>query len=162
MEPEDRKGWIQTLAAFPSRLHEAVASLDGTQLGTTYRPGGWTLRQVVHHCADSHMNSFIRFKLALTEDEPTIKPYREELWAELNDSRQFPIGSSLAILEHVHLRWVAVLNSMSVTHWERGFIHPEKGRRLTLHEALALYAWHCDHHLAHVTGTLLRHGWAKQ
>jgi uncharacterized damage-inducible protein DinB len=151
--------YVETIAAFPAKMRAATQGLSDEQLDTRYRPEGWTLRQVVNHCADSHINSFVRFKLTLTEELPTIKPYREELWAELADSKSYPIEGSLQILEQVHARWVAVLRSMTPAQWQRGFIHPEKNRRLNLDEAAALYAWHCDHHLGHITQTVMRHGW---
>lgn len=151
--------YISTIAAFPARLEAAVTGLTDAQLDTPYRPGGWTVRQVVHHCADSHINSLVRLKLALTEELPTIKPYREELWAELADSKSLPIHSSLQMVKAVHERWVVLLRAMTAADWQRGFIHPEKGRRVGLDEAAALYAWHCDHHLAHITELKKRSGW---
>jgi uncharacterized damage-inducible protein DinB len=153
------QAFLQTITEFPAKLEAEVVHLSDAQLDTPYRPGGWTVRQVVHHCADSHINSFTRFKLTLTEDLPTIKPYREELWAELPDSKNLPLHSSLQILKYVHERWVVVLNAMNAEQWKRGFIHPEKGRRIDLDEAAALYAWHCDHHLAHITSLKKRMGW---
>jgi hypothetical protein len=150
--------YISVIENFPDKMRVAVEKLDQAQLNTPYRPGGWTVIQLVNHCADSHMNAHIRVKLALTEETPTIKPYREELWAELADA-SMPVAIALQILEGVHLRWVQVLRSLNEEQWMRGFIHPEKGRELSLKEAAASYAWHCEHHLAHVVNLKKRMGW---
>ncbi len=153
-----RGGHIKTIAELPTKLTAAVAGLSDEQLDTPYRPEGWTLRQTVHHLADSHINSFCRFKLALTEDEPpTIRPYYEDRWAELADSK-IPVDISLAIVDGVHRRWVSLLESMSDTDYQREFIHPETGK-WTLEKVLALYAWHSRHHTAHITRTRERIGW---
>jgi uncharacterized damage-inducible protein DinB len=141
---------LQQLEALPGLLRQAVQGLSDSQLNTPYRTGGWTVRQVVHHIADSHLNSYTRFKLALTEDTPTIKPYQEQLWAELPDSRQEPVEVSLTLLEALHHRWLVVLRSLSVPDWQRSFLHPESGK-IPLAKAAALYAWHGRHHLAHIT-----------
>ena len=138
-----------SIRSFPEKISDATSGRPDIILDTPYRPGGWTVRQVVHHCADSHMNALIRFKLALTEDAPTIKPYLEAKWAELEDAKM-PIGVSLRIIEGVHARWTVLLNAMKETDWQRGFIHPEHGHELKLFQSLHLYAWHCTHHLAHV------------
>ncbi len=149
---------IKTIAELPAKLTAAVAGLSEEQLDTPYRPEGWTLRQTVHHIADSHMNSLARFKLALTEDEsPTIRPYYEDRWAELGDSK-LPVDVSLAIVDGVHRRWVAMLESIPDADFQREFIHPETGN-WTLEKALALYAWHSRHHTAHITATRERKGW---
>jgi hypothetical protein len=149
---------IATLAELPARLREAVEGLSDGQLDTPYRPEGWTLRQTVHHIADSHINTLCRFKLALTEDEPpTIRPYYEERWAELPDSK-LPISVSLGIIEGVHARLVEVLRNMSEQDFQKEFVHPETGN-WTLEKALALYAWHSKHHTAHITATRNRDGW---
>ena len=148
--PEDRRGWIEDVARAPGELRAVVARLTPAQLDLSYRPEGWTARQVIHHIPDSHTNAYIRFKLALTESTPTIKPYREELWAELADSRVRPIDVSLRLLEAVHERWLVVLRNMSDADFRRGFLHPEHGRVLPLEEVLALYSWHGRHHTAHV------------
>jgi DinB superfamily len=142
--------WIADIAAFPQILRQATECASETQLDTPYREGGWTVRQVVHHCADSHINSFCRFKLALTENNPTIKPYEEQLWAELADSKTMPIAPSLQILQGVHARWVVLLNSFSENDLSRSFFHPTNQKITTLAEAIGLYAWHCKHHAAHV------------
>jgi uncharacterized damage-inducible protein DinB len=154
----DRGENLRTIADLPSKLNAAVAGLTGEQLDTPYRPGGWTVRQTVHHIADSHMNSQIRFKLALTEDAPpVIQPYAEDRWAELGDSK-LPIAASLKMLEGLHARWVALLESMSEEDFASVFIHPETGG-WTLDSALALYAWHSKHHTAHITSLRERQGW---
>ncbi|MBA2610625.1 MAG: bacillithiol transferase BstA [Bacteroidetes bacterium] len=150
---------ISVIEQFPKKIKQEVEHLSDEQLDTPYRPEGWTIRQVVHHCADSHMNAHIRLKLALTETTPIIKPYTEALWAELEDTKNFPIHSSLIIIEGVHARWTAVLKNMSDIDFNRNFIHPEKGRTLSLHESTDMYAWHCNHHLAHITGLKKRKNW---
>jgi hypothetical protein len=137
-----------------------VAGLDQEQLDTPYRPGGWTVRQVVHHIGDSHINSIVRFKLALTEETPTIRPYDEALWAELPDSRTAPVDPSLALIDTLHARWVLLLRSMSEQDFERRFHHPEHDRTFTLARTLAMYAWHGQHHIAHITRLRERMGWA--
>jgi len=149
---------INTLAELPARLRAAVEALTDEQLDTPYRPEGWTLRQTVHHIADSHINTVIRFKLALTEDEPpTIKPYMEDRWAELADSK-LPVDVSFAIIDGVHTRLVAMLRSLSEEEFQKEFIHPETGP-WTIEKATALYAWHSKHHTAHITSTRGRNGW---
>ena len=141
---------IMDIAAFPKRIRAATGTLSDEQIDTPYRPGGWTIRQVVHHCSDSHMNSLIRFKLALTEDKPVIKPYDEALWAELADSKM-PIAPALQLLEGIHERWVALLYSLNKEQLARSFVHPEHHNEISLEECIAIYAWHCNHHLAHIT-----------
>lgn len=148
---------ISAIAEAPAKLRQAVAGLNEQQLDTPYRPGGWTVRQVVHHLPDSHMNSFIRFKLGLTEHEPTIKTYDEALWAQLADARA-PIDPSLALLESLHTRWIALLNSLSPSDWKRAVRHPEMGL-MTLDGLLQIYAWHGRHHVAHITSLRERNGW---
>jgi len=155
---EDRARFIQEIADTPANLRAAVAGLSAEQLDTPYRPGGWTVRQVVHHVPDSHMNSYVRFRLALTEDEPTIKPYDEARWAELPDSRKGRIETSLALLESLHERWVLLLRSLSDGDFRRQFRHPELGA-VSLEKNLALYAWHGRHHVAHITSLRERMGW---
>ena len=153
-----RAGNINTIAELPLRLASAVEGLSDEQLDTPYRDGGWTLRQTVHHVADSHINSLCRFKLALTEDEaPTIRPYYEDRWAELADSTM-PIEVSLKIIDGVHSRWTSLLESMTEDDFKREFIHPETGT-WTLERVLGLYAWHSQHHTAHITHARERHGW---
>lgn len=149
---------IARIAALPAGMRKAVAGLSDPQLDTPYRAGGWTVRQVVHHVPDSHMNGYIRFKLALTEAEPTIRPYDQTAWAELDVGRRGPLEPSLALLETLHRRWTALLESMEDGDFRRPLLHPEDGR-LTLDTMLQLYAWHGDHHLAHVSGLREREGW---
>lgn len=156
---EIRQECIQVISSFPTRLRAEVKDLSEDQLNTAYRPDGWTIRQVVNHCADSHMNGLIRVKLTLTEDKPVIKPYLEARWAELQDSRDFPVESALSILDGVHKRWSTLLNTLSAEQWKRTFIHPEHGMEKTLEENTCLYAWHCRHHLAHITSLKERKGW---
>src|ERR1700684_1474734 len=155
--PGARPAQGETLRQLPAQLRAAVSGLNDSQLDTPYRDGGWTVRQLVHHVADSHANSYVRFKLALTEDWPTIKPYDEAAWANLNDST-LPIDVSLALLGAVHTRWVALLESMTDADFERGFNHPESGRQ-NLAKALAIYDWHSRHHTAHITSLRARKGW---
>lgn len=158
VSPAARAARIMIIADLPSAVASAVAGLSDAQLDTEYRPGGWTVRQTVHHIADSHSNSLTRFKLALTEDEtPTIKPYYEERWAELADSK-LPVEVSLRMIDAIHTRWVALLNSMSEDDFKREFIHPETGN-WPLEGALALYAWHSQHHTAHMTHLRKRMNW---
>ena len=154
----ERRPMIDTIADTPARLRAAVAGLDETQLDTPYRPDGWTVRQVAHHVPDSHMNAYVRFKLGLTEDEPTIKPYEESRWAALPDTRETPIETSLVLLEQLHDRWVRLLRSMSADDFARTIRHPETGVQ-RLDQVLALYAWHGPHHVAHVTSLRERMGW---
>jgi len=151
--------WIAAISSFPTRLKNEVNHLTDEQLDTQYRPEGWTIRQVIHHCADSHMNSLIRFKLALTEDQPTIKPYYEERWAELLDSKNMPIAPSLKMLEGIHERWTILLNHLTEEQNERIFIHPEHGKKFRIDENIGVYAWHGNHHLAHITETKKRNNW---
>ncbi|PBQ31852.1 metal-dependent hydrolase [Sphingobacteriaceae bacterium] len=155
---EDLENYISIIESFPKRLKLEVENLTNSQLDVPYRPDGWSVIQVVNHCADSHMNALIRVKMALTEETPIIKPYRQELWAELADG-SMPIHFSLNILEGVHARWAKILRSLDEKQWKRGFIHPEKGKELSLKEAAASYAWHCQHHLAHITNLKKRMLW---
>jgi len=155
--PGVRAVHIQTLRLLPERLRAAVKDLGDFQLDTSYREGGWTVRQVVHHVADSHANSYMRFKLALTEDWPTIKPYDEVAWANLVDSR-LPVEVSLDLIEALHRRWVALLESLFDEDFQRGYVHPEMGHQ-NLARVLALYDWHSGHHTAHITGLRARRGW---
>jgi uncharacterized damage-inducible protein DinB len=156
--PEERKKLIETIADAPGRLQQAVTGLNGKQLETPYREGGWTVRQVIHHLADSHLNAYVRYKLALTEDNPTIKPYKEAAWADLADSRFTPIDVSLALVENLHARWVVLLRSMKTEEWERTLTHPESGV-MSLDKMLAMYAWHGNHHVAHIAGLRKRNEW---
>ncbi|HEX7186031.1 MAG TPA: bacillithiol transferase BstA [Thermoanaerobaculia bacterium] len=155
---DERRAAIAVLAETPARLRAAVEGLNPEQLDTPYRPGGWTVRQVVHHVPDSHMNAYIRCKLALTEDEPTIKPYDQDRWAVLADTRTTPIEVSLVLLDTLHRRWVDLLRSMRPEDFRRSLQHPERGR-MTLDTVLNAYAWHSMHHVAHITGLRERMGW---
>jgi hypothetical protein len=155
----DRKRMIDEVAAAPAALQAAVKGLGAAQLDTPYRPGGWMVRQVVHHLADSHMNAYCRFKLALTEDVPTIKPYDETKWAEMPDGRSALVEESLTLLEALHTRWVFLLRAMAPADFERKLAHPEWDAPLSLDHMLALYSWHGRHHVAHVTQLRARQGW---
>jgi uncharacterized damage-inducible protein DinB len=149
---------IAQVAEAPAALRGAVAGLDDGQLDTPYRDGGWTVRQVAHHVPDSHMNAYVRFKLALTEDVPAVKTYEEKLWAETPEVRSTPIAASLDLLDALHVRWVRLLREMSPADYARPFRHPEWGRP-RLDQVLAQYAWHGRHHTAHVTELRRRNGW---
>ncbi|MBV8199566.1 MAG: putative metal-dependent hydrolase [Acidobacteria bacterium] len=154
----ERTAAAAALAETPARLRQAVAGLAPAQLDTPYRPGGWTVRQLVHHVPDSHLNAYVRCKLALTEDEPTIRPYDEDRWAQLPESRSAPLEPSLALLDSLHQRWDLVLKAMAPADWERMLVHPESGRQ-SVEQLVALYAWHGRHHTAHVTELRRREGW---
>lgn len=153
-----RAATIDVIAECPARLRAAVAGLSDAQLDTPYRPGGWTVRQVVHHVPESHMNAYVRLKLALTEDEPTIKTYEEDRWSELPEVRSSPVALSLALLDALHARWLASLRTLRGSDFERTFRHPVLGV-LTVDGLLAMYEWHSKHHVAHVTGLREREGW---
>ena len=155
---EDRVRFVAEIAEAPGRLRAAVSGLANAQLDTPYREGGWTVRQVVHHVPDSHLNSYVRFRLALTEEEPGIKAYYEDRWAELMDARTAPVEVSLALLESLHGRWVALLGSLTDAQWKRTFRHPQLGL-VSLERNAALYAWHGRHHVAHITRLRERMGW---
>ena len=147
------------MAETPALLREVVRELSAAQLDTPYRPEGWTVRQVVHHVADSHMNSYVRFRLALTEDEPMVKPYREDLWAKLNDAHSAPVELSLNLLDSLHQRWMLLLNNLGPEELARTFRHPEMGL-MTIERNVALYAWHGRHHVAHITSLKSRMAWS--
>jgi hypothetical protein len=155
---KQRQEFMAEIAAAPSKLRAAVQGLSEQELNTPYRPEGWTVRQVVHHVPDSHVNAYVRFKLALTEDEPTIRPYMEDRWAKLEDGCMAPLEVSLTLLESLHRRWGLVLGAVKEQEWARTFRHPELGVR-RLDETLALYAWHGRHHVAHITSLRERMGW---
>jgi len=155
---EMRNDFIKTIETLPEQLKREVESLSPQQLDTPYREDGWTVRQVVHHIPDSHINAYVRFKLALTEDNPQIKTYEEHLWAELPDTFNTPIDVSLKLLDSVHTRWAILLNTLSDKQFERTFQHPEWGN-ITLSRTLALYAWHSKHHLAHIIELKKSMGW---
>ncbi|MGH9497245.1 MAG: YfiT family bacillithiol transferase [Candidatus Sulfotelmatobacter sp.] len=155
---EQKKVMIGEIAETPAKLRSAVKGLSEARLDTPYRPGGWTVRQVTHHVPDSHMNAYVRFKLALTENEPAIKAYEQQLWAELADTKETPIEVSLALLDSLHNRWVRLLRSIKPEEWKRTFRHPELGM-VSLERNVALYAWHGKHHVAHITELRKQMSW---
>lgn len=144
------ENWIKIIEEFPEKVRKETENSTEKELNKTYRPNGWTIKQVINHCADSHMNSIIRFKLVLTEETPIVKPYFENLWAELSDSKDFQIESSLKILEGLHERWTELLKNLNETDLEKAFIHPETQEKINLKTNIGIYAWHCEHHLAHI------------
>lgn len=150
LTPTERAGYLRQLAELPAQLAAAARRAGGARLQLPYRPGGWTGRQVIHHVADSHLNAYVRFRLALTEDNPTIKPYEEAAWAELPDVAAAPITVSLALLESLHSRWVTLLHHLDEAQWQSTFYHPGNQRTSTLDQTLVLYAWHGRHHVAHL------------
>ncbi len=157
---EDRRDeWIGDIAFLPRILEQAVHNLDETQLHTPYREGGWTVHQLVHHLADSHMNAFCRFKLGLTEENPTIKPYEEDLWVRTEDVSGIPINISLTILHALHKRWEALLKGFKEQDWQKTIYHPEHQKTISLWDLLGMYAWHGRHHTAHISALRERHGW---
>jgi hypothetical protein len=155
---QQKSQFLDDIEQTPARLRAAIEGLSEAQLDTPYREGGWTVRQVVHHVPDSHMNSYVRFKLALTEEEPTIRPYMENLWAELPEAKSAPVELSLALLESLHQRWMLMLRGLGPNEWKRTFRHPEIGL-ISLEKNLAIYAWHGRHHVAHITALRERMGW---
>ncbi|WP_034923369.1 YfiT family bacillithiol transferase [Gillisia sp. CAL575] len=148
------KDYITDIEQFPNRLNKLVPYLSASELNYRYRPEGWTIKQVVHHCADSHMNSFIRFKLCLTEELPSIKPYNESKWAELPDAAEADISTSLKLIEGLHARWTVLLKSLNASDLNKKYIHPDKEQPLNLADSIAIYSWHCNHHLAHIKQAL--------
>ena len=155
---QERSAAIEGIRQLPQNLRSAVAAFSEEQLETPYRPGGWTVRQLVHHVADSHMNAYVRVRLALTEDWPTIIPYQEKRWAELEDASTGAVSTSLDLLQALHTRWVQLFASLDEHDWKRGYVHPENGRE-TLERVLVVYDWHGRHHTAHVTQLSARMGW---
>lgn len=158
LTPEHIQSLIDQIEQAPHNMRAAVAGLSDQQLDTPYRPEGWTVRQVVHHMPDSHVNAYVRFKLALTEPEPTIRPYMEERWAELPEAKSAPVEMSLALLETLHRRWVVVLRNLRTEDFQKKFRHPELGE-VSLERNTALYAWHGRHHVAHITSLRDKMGW---
>lgn len=156
--PAQRAASIRDITELPARLRLACAGLDDARLDTPYRPGGWTVRQLVHHVADSHLNAYLRTKFALSEDAPTIKPYPEQIWAEMADARTLPAAVSLDLLDAMHTRWVTLLHALAEPQFARTLLHPERGP-MSLDDVLDLYAWHSRHHVAHVTALREREGW---
>jgi len=156
---EQKDKWLLDIKLLPQAIEYAVQNLDEHQLNTPYREGGWTVKQLVHHVADSHMNAYIRFKLALTEDNPTIKPYEEKKWAELPDNNSVPINVSITLLHALHQRWHAVIKDLTEEDFNRTVVHPEHGRQMSLWFLLGLYAWHSKHHTAHITSLRESNNW---
>lgn len=156
---QQKEEWLNDIKFLPQLLENAVINLDESQLQTPYRDGGWTIQQVVHHVADSHMNAYCRFKLGLTEDNPTIRPYDEAAWAKLNDTQKIPINISLTLLYALHTRWYSVIGDLTLTDWERKVFHPEAKKEMTLWYLLGNYAWHGKHHVAHITSLRDRNKW---
>ena len=154
-----KEKWLLNIQFLPEELERSLLNLDAAQLDTPYREGGWTVQQLVHHVADSHMNAYIRFKLGLTETNPTIKPYEEKEWAVLPDVATVPINVSLTLLHALHLRWYAAIKELADADWERTVVHPEHGRQMSLWFLLGLYAWHGKHHTAHITSLRENKGW---
>ncbi|MBS1564049.1 MAG: putative metal-dependent hydrolase [Bacteroidetes bacterium] len=154
-----REDWLNDIKFLPQSLENALLNLDEAQMKTPYREGGWTVAQVAHHVADSHVNAYCRFKLGLTEDRPTIKPYLEQLWAELSDVSELPPNVSITLLYALHTRLYVLLKSVKQEEWNREIIHPEHGRSMTLWYLLGMYVWHGKHHTAHITSLRERHGW---
>lgn len=155
---DTKQKYLADIEQAPAHLRAAVKGLSDQQLDTPYRPEGWTVRQLTHHVPDSHLNAYIRFKLALTEDEPTIKPYAEDRWAQLSDTETTPVEVSLTMMDSLHARWIRLLRSLNPEDWKRTFRHPELGL-MPLEKNLALYAWHGRHHVAHITNLRQRNGW---
>jgi hypothetical protein len=154
-----KEEWLNAIELLPQELKKAIDGLDETQLKTPYREGGWTVIQLVHHIADSHANAYIRFKLGLTEENPTIKPYEEKEWALLPDNDLVPISVSITLLEALHTRWSVVLKHITNEQWNRTVVHPEHGKQMTLWFLLGMYAWHSKHHVAHITSLRERNNW---
>ena len=151
--------WLNDIRFLPENLEHAVLNLDEAQLETPYRDGGWTVKQLVHHVADSHMNAYIRFKLGLSEENPTIKPYNQDAWAQMPDTKNLPINLSFTILHAVHRRWYEILINISTEQWNRTVVHPEYNKQMTLWYLLGMYAWHSRHHTAHINSLRERMGW---
>ena len=156
---QQKEEWLNDIKFLPQLLENAVVNLDEAQLQTPYREGGWTVQQLVHHVADSHMNAYCRFKLGLTEDRPTIRPYDQTAWAQLSDSGRIPINISLTLLYALHTRWYSLISDLELRDWERVIIHPEYQKEMTLWYVLGMYAWHGKHHVAHITGLRERNKW---
>ena len=156
---DQRKKWLQDIQFLPALLEQAIENLDEHQLSTPYREGGWKVKQLVHHVADSHMNAYIRFKAGLTEDNPTIRPYLEGEWAKLDDIEKVPINISITLLYALHSRWYAAILKLTAEQWNRTVVHPEHNKQMTLWYLLGMYAWHGLHHVRHVTALRERMGW---
>lgn len=158
-DEEAKNSYLLDIKMCPSLIEYAITNLDEQQLNTPYRNGGWTVKQLVHHIADSHMNAYIRFKLGLTEDNPTIKPYDQSAWANLSDTENLPVNISITLLHALHVRWYELLKNMKENEWQRTVFHPEQKRKITLWNLLGMYAWHGKHHAAHITKLRERMNW---
>lgn len=156
---QQKEEWLNDLKFLPQLLENAILNLDEAQIQTPYREGGWTVHQLVHHIADSHMNAYIRFKLGLTEDNPTIRAYEQALWAELNDVKKLPVNISITLLYALHTRWYAAINELTEAEWQRTVFHPQQQKERTLWHLLGTYAWHGKHHVAHITELRERNKW---
>lgn len=157
-DSETLKDWINSIRNFPLQIESQVRSLESDKLDWPYRPEGWTIREVVHHCVDSHLNAFLRFKLTLTEDRPTIKPYQEALWVQLADGKEEDVSNSLLLLQSLHHRWILLIDSLNSDQLKREYFHPENNKTYSLAEVIGTYAWHCEHHLAHVHQAIASEG----
>jgi uncharacterized damage-inducible protein DinB len=156
---KQKQGWLNDIKFLPLAIEQAILNLDAGQLETPYREGGWTVKQLVHHVADSHINAYCRFKLGLTEDNPTIRTYEESLWAELKDTQNLPVNISTTLLHAVHIRWYEILVNMTNAEYDRTIFHPEHKKQFTLWHLLGMYAWHSRHHTAHITSLREKMGW---
>lgn len=156
---KQKENWLNDIKFLPQSLENAILNLDEAQQETPYREGGWTIKQLVHHVADSHMNAYCRFKLGLTENNPTIRPYEEQLWAELSDTKNLPTNISITLLYSLHTRWYELLKNLKEDEWERTVVHPEHGKQMSLWFLLGMYAWHSRHHTAHITTLRERNAW---
>jgi hypothetical protein len=156
---KQKQEWLTDIRLLPQSLENAIQNLDESQLNTPYREGGWKVTQLVHHVADSHINAYCRFKLGLTENNPAIRPYEEKLWAELPDVENIPINVSLTLLHALHTRWYAAIKDLNDEDWNRTVLHPEHNKTFTLWHLLGMYAWHCKHHVAHITALRENKGW---
>lgn len=156
---KQKRAWLQDIQFLPGLMEQAIENLDERQFDTPYREGGWTIKQVVHHVPDSHMNAYMRFKLGLTEDNPVIKPYDEVQWAELRDVSVVPVNISITLLYALHTRWHAAIRDLTDEQWKRTVFHPEHKKEMTLWHLLGMYAWHGKHHVAHITSLRERKGW---
>jgi len=156
--PNKLQQWIKDISTFPSEVEKLANGLSAVELNWKYRPKGWSLKQVIHHCADSHINSIMRFKLCLTEDKPSIRPYFEDRWAELADSKDDNVNASIQLLKGLHHRWTLLLESLSKEDLEKEFMHPEHGKTFNIAETIGNYAWHCNHHLMHMKNALASKG----
>lgn len=156
---EQKEEWLADIKFLPQALENAIHNLDEQQLQTPYREGGWAVHQLVHHVADSHINAYVRFKLGYTEDNPTIRPYEEKLWAQTSDVKNLPVNISITLLYALHERWYEFLNHFTDDDWQRTVYHPEHQKQFTLWHLLGMYAWHCRHHTAHITALRERNNW---